>query len=623
MPMRTLLFLFLTLICATAEERILNFDSVIRVGRDGYLDVTETIRVNVEGNQISRGIYRDFPQDYVTKWGLRQRRPFEVKGVMRNDVPEPYAVEPLGSGTRVRIGSADVFLETGSVQEYTITYRTGRQLWFDEKGDELYWNVTGNFWGFPIVEAKARVILPDGIAVQEAEAYTGMAGAKGRDYVKNEEADNVSFRTTAPLSSREGLTIVVRWEPGKLNAKAYKKPGVWDGNEVLFLGLVLVALGLVVFVALWFEVGRDPARGVIVPGWEPPEGFSPAAVRYLKNMGFDDRCFTAAVLSLAAKGFLKIEEYGADSYKLVKQKGEGALGQDEDVLYVSLFSDGKSLLLDQVNHVQIGAAKANLVSELRESIDGKYFHNHTGKWMIGILVCVCGLGLVVLSAEVPGVPLTMMMAFAGILGIWITVMLTGMRRGNSKLSRFMVLAVPVVLAPVTLYLIGNFAGVWCALAMLVVMVTASVFHFLMKAPTRAGRKALDVIAGFREYLSVAEEDRLNLENPPERTPELFERFLPYALALGVEQKWSEKFDDVLSAAGKEQGQQNYTPTFYSGGHSSFEHALTGAGIGAVIGGALAASSVAPSSSGSSGGGGFSSGGGSSGGGGGGGGGGGW
>lgn len=623
MLMRTLLFLFLTLICAKAEESILSFDSEIRVGRDGFLDVTETIRVNVEGNQISRGIYRDFPQDYRTRWGLKQHRPFEVKAVTRNGEPEPYAVERLGSGTRVRIGSADVYLDRGSVQEYTISYRTGRQLWFDEKGDELYWNVTGNFWDFPIVEAKARVILPGGIVVQEAEAYTGPAGARGRDYVRIDGADVIAFRTTKPLASREGLTIVVRWEPGKLDAAAYRKPGMWEGNATLFFGLTVVALGLLVFFLLWFLVGRDPTRGVIVPGWEPPEGFSPAAVRYLKNMGFDDRCFTAAVLSLASKGYLRIEEYGEGSYKLIKGKGKGTLGEEEDLMYVSLFSDGKSLLLDQVNHAQIGAAKLNLVSSLKESVEGKYFHNHTGKWLNGFLVCLGGLALVAISADVPGVPLLMMMAFAGVLGAWVAALVAGIRKGSSGISRYLLLALVSGLAVVTLFLIGNFAGVWCALALFVVMVAASVFHFLMKAPTKAGRKVLDVIAGFREYLSVAEEDRLNLENPPERTPELFERFLPYALALGVEQKWSEKFDDVLTAAGQAKGEQSYTPTFYTGGRSGFENALVGAGIGAAIGGALAASSVAPSSSGSSGGGGFSSGGGSSGGGGGGGGGGGW
>ncbi len=123
---------------------------------------------------------------------------------------------------------------------------------------------------------------------------------------------------------------------------------------------------------------------------------------------------------------------------------------------------------------------------------------------------------------------------------------------------------------------------------------------------------------------MAEEDRLNLENPPEKTPELFEKFLPYALALDVEQEWSEKFDEVLKAAGKAAGESNYQPTYYIGNFSSTSQAFTGVAIGGALTSALTTASSAPTSSGGgSSGGGYSGGGGFSGGGGGGGGGGGW
>ena len=614
--MRILAILFLTLLCARAEERILNFDSEIRIGRDGYLDVVETIRVNVEGNRIQRGIYRDFPQEYETKWGLKQIRPFKVTGVERNGVEEPYSVERLGSGTRVRIGSADVMLEIGSVQEYRISYRTGGQLLFDEKGDELYWNVTGNFWDFPIMQARARVVLPEGLEVQEAEAYTGATGEKGRAYEKSAEPDGVSFRTTEALRSLKGLTVVVRWAPGKLDAAAYRKPSIWTGNLPLLAALVLVAIGVLAYAVCWNIVGRDPARGVIVPGWEPPEGFSPAAVRYLKNMGFDDRCFTAGVLSLASKGFLTIEEYGKGTYKLISKVGDGLMTPDEVGLFQKLFSVGDSLELTQKNHVRIGGAKTHLTQALAERVHGTYFHNHTGKWFIGFLFCAGGLAITTLLSSEPMVVLFVTVFLGAFALAAKQAAVKIFSSGGSKIAGTVVLLVLLALCCIGLVVVAYFAGVWSAIATLVVIVSSSVFHFLMKAPTKAGRKVLDVIAGFQEYLSVAEEDRLNLENPPERTPELFERFLPYALALGVEQKWSEKFDDVLSSAGSAQDGHHYQPSFYTGSSYGMERALTGAALGAAIGGALASSSVAPSSSGSGGGG-------SSGGGGGGGGGGGW
>jgi uncharacterized membrane protein YgcG len=161
------------------------------------------------------------------------------------------------------------------------------------------------------------------------------------------------------------------------------------------------------------------------------------------------------------------------------------------------------------------------------------------------------------------------------------------------------------------------AGPWALAAFALAGGMNAVFYHLIKAPTRLGRRIMDEIDGFKLYLSVAEEERLNLLNPPEKTPELFERFLPYALALGCEQKWAEKFDEVLKAASAapEDRTRGYHPTFFTGSYTGLDRAMGAAALGGALTGALAAASSAPSSSGGSGG--------SSGGGGGGGGGGGW
>jgi len=80
------------------------------------------------------------------------------------------------------------------------------------------------------------------------------------------------------------------------------------------------------------------------------------------------------------------------------------------------------------------------------------------------------------------------------------------------------------------------------------VVLALIFSYLLEAPTLSGRVLMDEIAGFKLYLEVAEEKLLEFKHPPERTPELFERYLPYAIALGVENQWGEKFSSILSAA---------------------------------------------------------------------------
>ena len=150
--MRAFLFALLALIvlnsAVQAEERIEQFTSDARVNVDGSVDVTETISVNAESRQIRRGIFRDFPTTYTDRKGLRVIVGFEVISVKRDRQPESYTIEGLSNGKRIRIGSAEVFLDPG-IHVYEIQYRTTRQIGFFADYDELYWNVTGNGWTFP------------------------------------------------------------------------------------------------------------------------------------------------------------------------------------------------------------------------------------------------------------------------------------------------------------------------------------------------------------------------------------------------------------------------------------------------------------------------------------------
>ena len=196
-------------------ERILSFASRIEIRADASLVVTETIRVRAEGQVIKRGIYRDFPQLYHGRWGLNQRTEFTVVSVQRNGRSEPFHLESRDNGQRVYIGQSSVSLATGEYT-YELIYRTDRQLGFFKDHDELYWNVTGNGWGFAMNQVRAEVSLPPGATALSAEAYTGPQGARGRDYTswKSSSGTGVEFETTRALSPQEGLTIVVAWPTG-------------------------------------------------------------------------------------------------------------------------------------------------------------------------------------------------------------------------------------------------------------------------------------------------------------------------------------------------------------------------------------------------------------------------
>ena len=191
------LALFVPLACsAMADERILDYQSDIEVFADGSMQVTETIRVRAEQKEIKRGIYRDFPADYKDRFGNRYRVDFEVLEAKRDGHQESWHSKAQGNGVRVYLGDKNIYLDKGDYT-YAITYRTNRQLGFFDDHDELYWNVTGNHWSFPIEAVSARVTLPEGLRAEqlEAEAYTGPLGAKGQDYSASVDYDaSVGFK---------------------------------------------------------------------------------------------------------------------------------------------------------------------------------------------------------------------------------------------------------------------------------------------------------------------------------------------------------------------------------------------------------------------------------------------
>ena len=244
---------------AAGDERILSFKSDIEVHADATMTVTETIVVRAAGNQIKRGIYREFPTSYVDRFGNTVRVGFHVLSVTRAGRPEPYHIRDASNGKRVYIGDKDVFLQPGRCS-YTLTYTTDQQIGFFEDFDELYWNVTGNGWAFPIDQAEARITLPKGALVLETFGYTGYQGATGADYTARQAASGaVIFTATRPLKHEEGLTIVVSWPKGVVT-----EPDIADvARNLLVANMSVLAggIGLLVLVAYycaaWLKVGRD------------------------------------------------------------------------------------------------------------------------------------------------------------------------------------------------------------------------------------------------------------------------------------------------------------------------------------------------------------------------------
>lgn len=631
------------------SERIALFRSEVVVHPDGRLTVTETIRVYAAGKKIKRGIYRDFPTRYPGPLGLTVEVPFRVLGVERDGQREAYHTERRGNGVRVYMGRADVLVPRGW-HTYVLRYETDEQLGFFADHDELYWNVTGNGWEFAIEKAEAVVILPEGVPPEKirVKAYTGPQGAKGRDYSAQVQKDrpHVRFETTRSLRPREGLTIVVGWPKG--HVKPPEAADRWWAllrhNRPVLVGLIGLVVVLAYYLMAWWRVGRDPRRGTIVPLFEPPLNMSPACIRYVWRMGFDDKCLTAAILDLAVRGLLTIHEEGG-KYVLRRRKVlseyDGRLPSDERALAKKLLSRSEVELV-QSNHSFLQSARERLQRRLRAQYYGKAFVTNR-VWMVpGLLLTLAVIALCALVNEGKTVEflfltvwlsvwtLAVVALATGVVSAWRSVFAArgsgGAAAGVGQAVFLTAFALPFfggeVMGIVFLVAVASWLMITLFAALLGVNV---VFAYLLPRPTAAGRKLLDLIEGFRMYLAAAEAHYLQTMHPPDRTPELFEKYLPYALALDVENEWAEQFADVLERATveDESGRHPYRPHWYHGrawGTRGFAASTFAGGLGSGFTSAISSASVAPgSSSGFSGGGG----GGSSGGGGGGGGGGGW
>ena len=317
--MRLALVLLLLPLVATAEERILEFQSEILVMSDAWIEVTETIRVQAEGNRIRRGIYRDFPTTYEDQLGNKYVVDFNVLSVTRNGAPEDYHTQGIRDGKRTYFGNANRFVDYGE-HTYVFRYRASRMLGFFENHDELYWNVTGVNWEFPIERASAIVRFGFDVATSDltTEAYTGAFGYTNRDYQARLQDDgSVRFETTQALPPLTGLTIVVGWPKGLVAEPTDFDRTMWllSDNANLLIAVGGLVLLLAYYIPVWRHHGKDPDEGVLVTRYEPPNGFSPASLRYVRQMYYDDKTMTAAVVNLAVKGYLRIDvEEGSDGF---------------------------------------------------------------------------------------------------------------------------------------------------------------------------------------------------------------------------------------------------------------------------------------------------------------------
>jgi uncharacterized membrane protein YgcG len=617
--MKRILLLFFCFLSSTvwaqSQERILNYDVTLSLDTLGKLTVLENIKVNATGDQIKRGIYRTLPsRRFINDQDISIK--YDVISVLKNGQPEVFNTEREDGEYKIYIGSEDVFLDPG-IYEYEITYKTYRQVGYFEGFDELYWNVTGNHWAFPIEKASARIILPSTATLLQNACYTGAEDSKDQNCSSTVISENQIIFSTENLAPNEGLTVAAGFEKGAVSA--IKLPVILEGSLLskimLFLGAILT--GLMYF--FWNRYGKDHISPTVYPQFEVPDHLSPASMGYLFNGYYRSNFIASSLINLAIKGFLHIsepEKKGKDKFTLTKRKAESLnIAKEEEGLLRDLFKNEDSeITIDGEYNPTIQSAVSSYQTTLRNSNQPILNSGNNWKKVLWIFLGISLVYWIVLGyshAEIFDVQKFKMGIGLYVGAVFTFILIVAVR---IQIAKYIWL-LPLFFSVGTFYLYTLFSNSLDAFGIIYLFLTVNmtllaIFNFLIKQPSKELLDVKSRIEGFKMYLETAESELIKFYNPPQITPEIFEKYLPYALVLGVDGVWGKKFEASLQSKS-----ESYDNHWYSSGSTIYSTQMTHM-LSKSLSTTVTSSSVNPSSSGSSGGG-------SSGGGGGGGGGGGW
>ncbi len=475
-----------------------DFHADIEVHENGDVEILESISVRFNGRW--NGIIRTIPVEYRTPAGLQYRLFLDLESITGQDGEElRYEArrEGIYRALKIRVPGAQ-----DAVRAVNIRYRVSNALRFFDEHDELYWNVTGAEWPFSIAAASARVTLPEAARGRRATAFAGPFGAT--ELGRAEEIDEgFYFEASRPLGMREGLTVAVAWEPGAIDRPgALDRLGQFLRSNWLFLFPLLT---LALMYRLWRKRGRDPAQRPIVPQYDPPEGLTPAEAGTLIDNRPDLRDLTASMVDLAVRGYLRIEE----------EKNERLLGlvTENDYRFVRTRDADAWIELHPHERALLGSLFKGMDSVRMSDLEHR-FYKDLDSIEDGIFDRLLALRLYdrrpdsVLAAWIVATVVTVIVGVAG----------------------------AVVVANWLMLSVG-----WSIAAALLTAAPVLAFGLAMPARTVLGARKLEEVLGFQEFLDRVESDRFRRLID---SPEMFERYLPYAMALGVEKKWARAFEDI-------------------------------------------------------------------------------
>ncbi len=502
---------------SATEEKINNYGVTITVATDSTISVVEDIDYDF-GVESKHGIFRFIPVVYKGRHGERFALRLKFTSVTDESGKKyPYTISYADGKASVKIGDKNILIS--GQHHYRIAYTVGRALGYFADHDELYWNAIGTEWPVPIGRVAVRLRLPAEVSSSgEPACYVGEYGSTTTACAIEKTPEGITFKNLAPLAAGEGFTVVAGWPKGVVNIPSRLRTMVdfFIDNPWLLLPPLLA----IFFMTRWFVIAREPrGRGVIIAEYEPPQGLLPGEVGALVDKDADNEDAVATLIDLAVRGFLKIKDTGKDAehseYEFIRLKDGSTLTTAyERTLFTELFRLGEVVKLASLKekfYTTMNTVREQIEAGLSEK--GYYSKNPrmTGVWFNagGVVLMVVGI---------------FWFCFRASSASWI-----------------------------------NFVGIELS------GLTIFCFYWTF-APlySTAGILAKEAALGFKLFLSVTEAERLKFFNSPTVKPEMFEKFLPYAIAFRVEKEWAAQFKDLAIS----------TPNWYESNRLSAFTAVT-------------------------------------------------
>jgi Predicted membrane protein (DUF2207) len=561
---------------STAHSGITLFRTDVTVLDNGALEVVEEIAVNDAASSYKYGFRRVLPISAEDRWDTRYAGEYKQDNGIRVQVLQvtedrkPVKYEQ-GSGygyPQLSIGEQNVPFDSGK-HHFIIHYMVESALKLGGARDTLYWNANGHGHEAPIEEAILSVRLPsevpkDSVTVEPRVAGRGVSNPRQPETSLDrlDHGNGPIVYRAMNVGPRQSLSLVISWPSGYISMpplqSLHRDGWVLAGPALLFLYYFIV----------WLSIGPEPKPGAFVARYDAPEDLSPAAVRYVVTGTTDGRSFAAVIAQLAVRGSIRVES--ADGkYKLSRLVGdratEDALAPEEKLVLALLFEDGPAIELsggmDQRNTAQNGRYVFHIHEELTKYLSGKYFTRHIGFIAVGVLATFASAFVLAITARgrdtSAAMFFTMWVLFCGfIIGMMIEMSVASQWKATIKTGTGWTKLLPAtaaiaVFVGAIILLLKNLAsGVSLSYSLMLVafLLINLTWGPRLKRKSPLGRKALDQIAGFRQFLQKVDQDQMNRLNPENSAPHDLDHLLPYAIALEVKEAWGDHLSQTFLAS---------------------------------------------------------------------------